>query len=144
MKKVPKIITGGTHQDERGRLDFVNEFNARKIKRIYFTTHPLVSTIRAWQGHKIESRWFICVHGSFQVKLIEIDNWENPSDSLEVQHYSLTSDKPEVLYIPNGYVNGFKADEENSKLMIMSDYGMDEIENDQVRFNKEKWNQWVN
>lgn len=144
MSKEPRIISGGTYQDERGRLDFINEFNAEEIKRVYFTTHHETETIRAWQGHKIESRWFICVRGSFQVKIIRVDNWGQPSDDLKVHNYTLSADKPEVLYIPNGCLNGFKAEEANSKLMIMSNYGMNEIEDDHFRFDKEKWNQWKN
>ena len=50
------------------------------IKRVYFTTHYDIEVVRAWQGHTIESRWFRCVKGSFNVKLVEIDNWENPSN----------------------------------------------------------------
>lgn len=144
MGKKPMLISGGSFEDERGRLDFINDFNAEEIKRIYFTTHPETSTIRAWQGHKVESRWFICVQGSFQIKIIKIDDWENPSEDLKVHSYQLDSGKPKVLFVPEGCVNGFKAEEANSKLMIMSDYGMNEIEDDQVRFDKEKWNQWGN
>tara|TARA_B100001059_G_C17634606_1_gene476173 strand:+ start:208 stop:642 length:435 start_codon:yes stop_codon:yes gene_type:complete len=144
MTKKPRLIFGGSFEDERGRLDFINYFNAQEIKRVYFTTHPKTSTIRAWQGHTVESRWFICVQGSFQVKIIEVDDWENPSEDLEVHSYVLSSSKPEVLFVPEGCLNGFKAIEENSKLMIMSNYGMNEIEDDQVRFDKEKWNQWEN
>lgn len=144
MIKNPSIISRGTHQDERGRLDFINDFNADEIKRVYFTTHYETETIRAWQGHKIESRWFICVRGSFQIKVIKVDDWDEPSNHLRANSYMLKADNLEVLYIPNGCLNGFKAEEANSKLMIMSDYGMNEIEDDQVRFDKEKWNQWEN
>ena len=45
------------------------------------------------------------------------------------------------LYIPKGYVNGFRALEANAKLMIMSNYGFNEIENDQIRFDQNKWDQ---
>lgn len=138
----PALIEGGSHIDERGRLDFMNDFDLSEIKRVYFTTHPDTNTIRAWQGHKIESRWFICVSGSFQIKLIEIDDWENPSEDLHVYHYELKAEKPQVLFVPNGYANGLKATEEDSKLMILSDYGYNEVAGDQVRFDKEKWNQW--
>ena len=84
------------------------------------------------------------MRGSFQVKIIQVDNWDQPSDDLKVHSYTLSADKPEVLYIPCGCLNGFKAEEANSKLMIMSNYGMNEIEDDHVRFDKEKWNQWKN
>ena len=143
-KLSPYIIKGGSYTDERGGLEFYNDFDMSQIKRVYFTTHFDTEVIRAWQGHTIESRWFCSVKGSFQVKLIEIDNWKNPSDELKVLEYTLTAEKQEILYIPKGYVNGFKALKNNSKLMIMSDYGFNEIENDEIRFDKNKWSKWDN
>ena len=140
----PKLLQGGKYEDHRGILEYFNDFDMSLIKRIYFTTHFSTKTIRAWQGHKIESRWFICVKGAFTVKLIHIDDWDNPSDELNVFEYQLSHQKQELLYIPSGYVNGFKAEKENSKLMILSDYKLNEIENDQVRFNQDKWTLWNN
>ncbi|HIC31327.1 MAG TPA: hypothetical protein EYO76_05365 [Flavobacteriaceae bacterium] len=138
----PKLIEGGTFQDHRGSLQFVNPFNMKDVKRMYFTTHPDTSTIRAWQGHKIESRWFYCVKGSFNVKLVKIDNWDNPSDNCKIHHFTLEEDKPQVLFIPQGYANGFKANTEQSKLMIMSNYALNEIEDDHYRFEQTKWVNW--
>ena len=143
-KTRPYIIKGRNYTDERGELEFFNEFDMSPIKRVYFTTHFDIEVIRAWQGHTIESRWFRCVNGGFNVKLVEIDNWENPSDDLKVFEYELTAEKQEILYIPNGYVNGFKALKADSKLMIMSNYGFNEIENDQIRFDHNKWTEWDN
>lgn len=140
----PFIIEGGNYTDLRGQLEFFNKFNMSSIKRMYFTTHCDTKVIRAWQGHIVESRWFRCVNGGFNVKLVEIDNWENPSNDLKVLEYELTAEKQEILYIPNGYVNGFKALKEDSKLMIMSNYGFNEIENDQIRFDQNKWAKWDN
>ena len=116
---VPNIISGGNYTDERGQLEFFNDFDMLPIKRVYFTTHFDTETVRAWQGHIIESRWFICTAGSFTVKLVEIDDWENPSDDLKVYEYELSAGKQEILYIPNGFANGFKALEANAKFMIM-------------------------
>ena len=71
MNKVaPYIIKGGNYTDERGGLEFYNDFDMSQIKPVYFTTHFDTEVIRAWQGHTIESRWFCSVKGSFQVKLI--------------------------------------------------------------------------
>jgi len=142
MQINPKLIEGGVFSDQRGTLQFVNDFDMSVIKRMYFTTHPLTKTVRAWQGHKIESRWFFCVKGGFKVRLVKIDNWEIPSNNCEIFEFELKDEKPQVLYIPNGFANGFKATIENSKLMIMSDYGLNEIENDNYRFNSNKWTNW--
>ena len=138
----PKLILGGNYIDERGELEFFNEFDMTPIKRVYFTTHFDTNVVRAWQGHIIESRWFICIKGSFKIKLVYIDNWENPSENLKAYEYELFANKQQVLYIPNGYANGFKALESNAKLMIMSNYRLNEIENDQVRFDQNKWVKW--
>ena len=143
-KTRPYIIKGRNYTDERGEIEFFNEFDMSPIKRVYFTTHCDIEVIRAWQGHTIESRWFRCVNGGFNVKLVEIDNWENPSNDLKVFEYELTAEKQEILYIPNGYVNGFKALKADSKLMIMSNYRFNEIENDQIRFDQNKWSEWDN
>jgi dTDP-4-dehydrorhamnose 3,5-epimerase-like enzyme len=144
MKKEPKLILGGNYKDNRGQLEFFNEFDMSPIKRVYFTTHFTTDVIRAWQGHTIESRWFLCVTGSFLIKLVAIDDWENPSNDLKVHEYILSTHNQEILYIPSGFANGFKALEEHSKLMVLSDYSLNEIENDQVRFDQNKWSKWDN
>tara|TARA_B110000902_G_C14095060_1_gene508436 strand:- start:410 stop:841 length:432 start_codon:yes stop_codon:yes gene_type:complete len=139
MQNKPTLIEGGFFEDERGRLDFVNDFDVSEIKRMYFTTNNEVGFFRGWQGHKIESRWFFCVKGRFEVKLVEIDDWENPSVILEPKVYILEEKKPQVLYIPYGYINGFSSLEKSSKLMILSNYNLGENTNDDVRFESNKW-----
>ena len=136
---IPKLITGGSFVDERGQIDFVNDFDSTSVKRIYFTTNSDINFIRAWQGHKIESRWFFCVKGSFKVKLVAIDNWVSPSNDCEIFEYYISEETPEVLYIPSGYLNGFQALEEDSKLMIMSDALLGENPEDNFRFNLNKF-----
>lgn len=139
MVNKPELIKGGVFEDERGRLDFVNDFNLTEIKRMYFTTNRSVDLFRAWQGHKIESRWFYCIKGKFEVELVQIDDWENPSNELVPVTYCLSSDEPQVLFIPPGYVNGFRALAENSKLMILSNFEIGVNINDDVRFESSKW-----
>jgi len=144
MNKSNRLIQGNSFIDDRGKLDYFNDFNMSPIKRVYFTTHFNLDVVRAWQGHTVESRWFICVSGSFNVKLIKMDNWEAPSNLLPVENYVLNSENKQVLFIPNGYVNGFRALKTDSKLMIMSNYNFNEIEDDQIRFDQNKWNEWDN
>lgn len=80
---IPKIINGGSHTDDRGTLKFNNDFDATAIKRIYVIQNKSTDFIRAWQGHKVEQRWFSVISGSFRIQLIEIDHWEKPSKNLE-------------------------------------------------------------
>ena len=135
----PVLIKGGFFEDQRGRLDFVNEFDLTLIKRFYFITNSSTNIVRSWQGHKIESRWFYCVKGSFKIKIIKIDDWQNPSENLKPITHILNSETPQVLYIPNGYVNGIKAIKEESKLMILSDYKLGANPDDDYRFESNKW-----
>jgi dTDP-4-dehydrorhamnose 3,5-epimerase-like enzyme len=139
MLNKSSIINGGFSEDFRGRLDYINDFDLSKIKRMYFTMNAEVGFFRGWQGHKIESRWFFCVKGRFEVKLVEIDDWDNPSAILEPKVYILEEKNPQVLYIPNGYINGFSSLEKSSKLMILSNFNLGENPNDEVRFQGTKW-----
>ena len=139
MRSKPILIDGGFFEDDRGRLDFVNDFDASEIKRMYFITNTMVDFFRGWQGHKIETRWFFCVKGRFEIKLVEIDNWANPANNIEPEVYILEEENPKVLYIPKGYLNGFKSLEKNSKLMVFSDFKLGINPNDDVRFESDKW-----
>lgn len=75
---IPKIIKGENHNDSRGILFYNNDFDASAIKRLYVIDNHKTNFIRAWQGHKIEQRWFSVMQGSFKIKLTKIDNWEHP------------------------------------------------------------------
>lgn len=76
------------------------------------------------------------------MRLIKIDNWEKPASDLPFENYKLFGKTPKILFIPNGYVNGFKAMENNSKLLIFSNFTLQESLKDTYRFDKDlfKWN----
>jgi len=128
--ETPKIFEGGKYFDERGCLIFNNNFNASEIKRIYCIENRDTNFIRGWTGHKIEQRWFSAIHGSFVIKLIKIDNWEKPLKSSYILKFNIDSDNLNVLHVPSGYASAIQAKKENSKLLIMADYSVGEIEDD--------------
>lgn len=128
-----KLVIGNHHADSRGLLTFNNDFDASDVKRIYFIENCDTSFIRAWQGHREERRWFTVVCGSFEIKLILIDDWKNPSPNLQQEVFVLTSENLVILPIPKGYVSSIKALEDKSKLMVMADYLKGEI-HDEYRF----------
>lgn len=129
----PTLIKGNLHSDTRGWLFYNNDFDSSFIKRIYFIKNRNTGIIRGWQGHKIQQRWFNAIKGSFCIKLIKIDNWEFPSADLEMKEFRIESKTLDVLYVPKGYISSIQAIEEESKLLIMSDYLISEIE-DEYRF----------
>ena len=115
----PKFIIGNQHSDSRGRLLFNNDFDISEVKRIYVIENSSVDFIRAWQGHKIEQRWFSAMRGSFEIKLIAIDDWDKPNPLLECETFQLKSGNLDILHIPSGYVSSIKALEDNSRRLLL-------------------------
>lgn len=130
---IPKLILGSLHSDQRGTLRFNNDFDASAIKRFYVIENQKVDFVRAWQGHKIEQRWFSAMKGSVEIQLIRIDNWENPSKYLEHVVFILNAEKLDVLHVPSGYITSIQFLEETSILFVMSDYFINEIQ-DEYRY----------
>ena len=137
---MPKLFKGNIHTDKRGSLFYNNSFDASFIKRIYFIRNKDTDTIRGWQGHKVEQRCFVATRGSFCIKLIKIDNWEKPSVALPVIEFTIDSKTLDVLKVPGGYVSSIQSIKEDSKLLVMADYMLGEIE-DNYRFD---FNYFVN
>lgn len=126
----PLLIKGDSHSDIRGTIQYNNIFDASFIKRIYTIQNTSTSFIRAWQGHKIEQRWFSAVIGSFSIRLIEIDNWSHPSQDLKPKTFIVTAESLDVLHVPPGYISSIQSLEPNSKLIAMSDYLLGEIQDE--------------
>jgi len=126
------LITGNTHTDLRGTIRFVNDFDMSQVVRMY-CIEPKVGVIRAWQGHKNETKWFYAVKGSFMVKTINMN-------LIERMEYQLIDLEPKVLEISGGYYNGFESLEEGSVLMVFSDFRLEESKRDDFRESLENLN----
>jgi len=129
----PKIIKGNSFTDIRGTIYFNNSFDTSEIKRMYIIQNSSVNIIRGWQGHKVEQRWFSALQGELEINLIEVDNWETPSKYLQSIKYNLNSDKMNVLHVPPGFVSSIRSKEPASKLLVMSNYEIEEIK-DEYRY----------
>lgn len=134
-----QVIEGDLFKDDRGILSCVNNFNLNPILRFYEIAPKDTSLVRAWQAHKNESKWFYCTKGVFHIKLVKIDNFDSPSDDLDVVSIELNENKPRVLYIPGGYANGFKSHTDASKLLVFSDYSLEDSKADDFRYDSNKW-----
>jgi dTDP-4-dehydrorhamnose 3,5-epimerase-like enzyme len=133
------IIQGNTFTDHRGTLLFVNDFHFEGIRRFYTINHPDTSVIRAWQGHKIETKHFFVTKGMFLICWVEIDRWDKPGKSLKVNKQILNAKNPQILMVPAGHANGFKALEFDSTVIIFSDLTLEESANDTYRFEAGYW-----
>lgn len=140
--KNPGIICGGRFSDERGELKFVNDFDPQLVKRFYTIKNDSLDTIRAWQGNRIESKYFHVVSGKFIICLVKIDNWDTPTDDLPVYEYILSAEKSEILYVPAGYANGIKSLENNSNLLVFSSHSLAQAKRGSYRYEADKWYNW--
>lgn len=132
----PVLIKGGEFKDERGRLSYNNGFDASEVCRIYTIENIDTEFVRGWQGHSVEQRWFSAVMGAFEIKLIKIDNWEEPSKSLESKVFRLDSETLDVLQTPAGFISSIRSLQYGSKLLVMADNPLGKT-NDERRYSSD-------
>lgn len=139
-----KVLQGEIFQDHRGKIASLNNFCFDGIKRSYFINHPDISVIRGWHGHKLERKWFYCLHGEFTIALVQIDNWEKPSPNLKAKFFHLSDSDSKIVCVPAGYANCIKAETANSILMVLSDKTMAEAAalNDSYRYEADYFFKW--
>lgn len=133
-----KKIIGDSYSDHRGTIFFNNQIDITKAKRIYIITNATIEIERGWQAHKIESRWFLASNGSFEIKLIKVDDFINPSDNLISKKYVIEAANFDCLFVEPGYATLIRALEESSKLLVLSDFALNEVD-DRYTFNSKKW-----
>ncbi|MFN3784284.1 MAG: WxcM-like domain-containing protein [Spirosomataceae bacterium] len=126
-----RIWQGDKFQDERGVLFHNNGLDLTKVKRTYIIENESTELIRGWRGHKIESRWFICVKGSVRVWVILLQNLEekNSSDNI-MTCFDLHENTIDCLEIPPGYATAFQSLVDSSRLQCFSDYKVGEVVDD--------------
>lgn len=138
-----QLIRGGHFDDNRGRVSFVNDFGFQGIRRFYCIQHGDTQTVRAWQGHQMEHKYFYVASGSFLIAWVAIDDWNNPSPYLKAESTVLRHDEPALLHIPAGYANGMKALEPGAQLLVYSDQDLEAARQDDWRFNADLWLDWT-
>lgn len=129
-----KLVSGNRFSDERGVILYNNDFDFSEVKRMYVIQNHSDLKFRGWQGHKIEKRWYTCVHGMFRISIAKIDDWSNPSKNLKIIEVILSSYTGlDFLYIEPDHITLIESLESESKLVVYSNYKFGEI-NDEYRF----------
>lgn len=136
---IPKIIQGGNFSDYRGTISFVNDFSFKDIERFYIISNSDENPIRAWQGHKLDAKNFYCLNGSFKIHFVKIDNWENPSKDLVIETIFVSDSESKIVHIPAGYANAIESLQTNSKLISFSTLPLENVSDDDVRYNSDYW-----
>lgn len=135
----PTLIDAGLAVDDRGSLTFANDFNFSDVKRFYMVENVSTDVIRAWHGHKNEGKYVLVVKGSAIVAAVKMDDTATPNKENEVSRYVFSEKKPQILFIPPGYANGFKALELNTKVIFFSTSTLEDSKNDDYRFPADYW-----
>ncbi len=130
---VPEILEASAFHDQRGVLNAWTAFDLKSIVRMYAIEPDNTNIIRAWQGHFKEHKWFYVANGSFEVQTIPIDPSGKP-DSCQRRKWMLSAAESEVLAIPGGYLNGFRAIEGSSRLLVFSDFDLEASKADHIRY----------
>ncbi len=138
----PVLIKGGLSVDDRGEVTFINDFHFEGIKRFYTIINHSNGFVRAWHGHKKESKYFHVIKGAALVCAVKIDNWTKPSPDLKVSKFTLSEKSPSALFIPAGFANGFMSLTEECKIIVFSTSSIEESLNDDFRFDARFWDPW--
>lgn len=142
MATEPVLMNGALAVDDRGEVGFVNEFNFAGVKRFYIVRNHRQGFVRAWHGHKKESKYVTVTSGAALIAAVQLDDWDKPSSDLPVVRHVLSASKPSVLFIPAGYANGFMSLTEDATLMFFSNSTLEESKGDDFRFDARLWDVW--
>lgn len=127
----PKIIEGGVAVDDRGSLTFSNDFDMSEVKRFYMVENFDNNIVRAYHGHLKEAKYVFVPQGSVLIILVKMNGKKIEGKPVK---FFLSSRKPQVLFVPPSYANGFKALEDNTKIMFFSTSTLQESRGDDYRF----------
>lgn len=138
-----EIIKGEIFKDERGSINSLNSFPFDGVRRAYFITHPDIETVRGWNAHKIERKWFCCLKGEFRLALVRLDSYENPSENLSPEVFTLKSSEMQLVSVPGGYASAMKAEVSGSVLMVLSDQPFPGLDGDSKKIPLTLWTEWL-
>jgi dTDP-4-dehydrorhamnose 3,5-epimerase len=109
-------------------FDGQNYTDLPPIKRIYLVKNFSKDTIRGMHYHEYEWKYFIVLKGSAKFVISP-----TPHISEETKTFVLSETKPEVLIVPPGNYNGWIALEDNTLLVGMSNFSLEESLKDDKR-----------
>ena len=134
-----QLLKGDIFKDHRGEVRFNNKFNMSEIVRVYEIAPSEVSSVRGWLAHKNETKWLFCAKGRIDVRLVEIDDFQNPSTNTKIELVQLSENKFDVLKVSGGTGMAFKAREIGSRITVFSDLTLEQSKADDFRFPLETW-----
>jgi dTDP-4-dehydrorhamnose 3,5-epimerase-like enzyme len=139
----PVLIKGEVVIDDRGSLRFVNEFKFKGIKRFYQVENTNTKLIRAWHGHKTEGKYVYVARGAIILGAVKLSNFTKPAKKVVIERLVLSANKPQVVFIPPGYANGFRALVPGTIVIFYSTSTLEESKGDDYRFPYDYWGKGI-
>ena len=136
-------FAGNLAVDDRGTVRFVNEFDFTGVKRFYQVDNFDLNMIRAWHGHMKEGKYVYVASGSIILGAIRLTSKIKPNKKVRVERFILSAQKPQVVFIPPGYANGFKTLEKKTKVIFFSTRTLAESKGDDYRFPADYWGEEI-
>lgn len=121
---------GGISVDDRGTVSYINTVPFEQVKRMYVIENFDTNLVRAFHGHWQEEKFVYVVNGSALVVIAKMIG--SGLDAYE--RFTLSDKQPQVLHIPAGHANGFRALTPNTKIMFFSTATLEEAKTDDFRF----------
>lgn len=138
----PTLYEGFNYVDDRGILSGCNAIDMSQLKRFYVIENHESRFVRAWHGHRFETKVFYCLSGAFLIGTVKIEDFKKPDSKSKAKLFTLSSIRPQILVVPGGYANGLMNLTEDSKLMVISDRSLEESAKDDYRYKFDYWNVW--
>lgn len=132
-------MEGGVAADDRGRLRFVNDFDFDKVKRFYQVENHNTALVRAWHGHEKEGKYVYVVRGAIILGAVKLTSLTKPSKKTPVERLVLAADKPQIVFIPPGFANGFRALVAGTIVIFFSTSTLTQSAGDDYRFPYDYW-----
>lgn len=139
------IQYGDFNVDDRGRVTYFNNFDPVKnnIRRMYIVENHKRGQIRCWHAHEKANQFVTMLSGSAIIGAVKIDVLQSAIHNSKMENFDksffikriISFDKPEILLIPNGWAQGAMTLTPDAKILYMSDKTLNEIKNDDHRFN---------
>lgn len=137
-----EYIEGGIAVDDRGHIQFCNNFDMQEIRRFYVVSNHESHFVRAWHAHKKEAKCIFVISGAAIIGAVKIDNWDHPDKNAHIDRFVLSEKDPKLVKIPAGYANGFKTLVPDTKVIFFSTSTIKESQGDDYRYKADYWDPW--
>ena len=134
-----RVVSVPTFVDDRGFINQIiqaSDSSLPKLERLYLVGNFGSGVIRGFHKHEKEWKCFFVVEGAAKFVLIK----EKPNTKeVEIENYVLSSKNPSVLVVPPKIYNGWMSLEENTVVLGMSNFTIDETKKDDLRVDPYFW-----